>query len=130
MVLQHNATIEQEAKDQGVDPNLVKAIMHVENAYGRSYGWPSEAAGLSDTILPMNVGATTWRGLGFERQELDDPTQNIKNGVRIIRGIADRLEDPSVENIATLYNNTSAERVTDYGARVRDAYKTREWTKK
>jgi hypothetical protein len=46
-----------------------------------------------------------------------------------MRRIQDRLDDPTPEKIATLYNGLMKEQVTDYGARVARYYKEKPWLK-
>jgi hypothetical protein len=60
---------------------------------------------------------------------LDDPRLNIRAGATLLRRIRDRLQDPSIQNIATLYNGLGEKNVTDYGKRVDEIYRTREWSK-
>ena len=71
-VRDHKEMIEQEASAQRVDPDLIKAIMYVENAHGASYGRFFESLGVSDTILPMNINPETWEGLIGEHADFSD----------------------------------------------------------
>lgn len=126
-VWQHSAIIEREAERQGVDADLVKAIMYVENAHGKNYGDVTEALGVADTILPMNISMETWSGLGAEPEEFFDPEINIRIGVMLVRRIRDRIAEPTPEKIASIWIFTGRELVNDYGARVQDVYERRVW---
>jgi hypothetical protein len=50
-------------------------------------------------------------------------------GATLLRRIRDRLQDPNIQNIATLYNGLSKGNVTDYGNRVDEIYRTKEWNR-
>ncbi len=110
--------ITQEAAAQGVSGDLVKAIMYVEFAQGALYGIPAQAAGVADSLYPMNIKGSIWQDL-IPGGDFSDPVINIRAGVTLIKRITDRLDNPTVEEIATLYNSTGRELVSDYGARVK-----------
>ncbi len=122
-VLENTETIDRMAAEQGVDPELVKAIMYREQAGGlvqEMADWTRQ----SGSILPMNINPEIWEGLGIDRETAyKDPEANIRAGITLVRRIQDRLDDPTPEKIATLYNGLMKEQVTDYGARVARYYK-------
>jgi soluble lytic murein transglycosylase-like protein len=122
--------IEREATRAGIDPDLVKAIMYVEYSQGALYGWPGEELGLSESLYPMNIRARDWSGLAPQGADFNDPEQNIRAGVTLLRRIKDRLGDPAVRKIASLYNFIGAEKVSDYGARVGQVYEEKPWEEK
>jgi hypothetical protein len=128
-VAQHDRIIRREATRFNVDPDLVRAIMYVENARGRFYGRPAERIGYARSILPMNIRYDVWSPLGFSREDFFNPEMNIRAGVMLIRRIQDRLENPTVAKVAQLYNNLAADEVRIEGARAAHAYKTRAWEK-
>ena len=149
-VRQHDSLIEEEAKRAGIDPDLLRAIMYMEVSQG-AYGYPAELINWSDSILPMNVKRSLWGGLlndgqpysrryieagrdkgvviDQEQDALDDPRLNIRAGATLLRRIRDRLQDSSIQNIATLYTGLSKRNVTDYGKRVAEIYRTKEWNR-
>ena len=118
--------IEKEAAKQAVDPRLVKAIMYMEVSHGGIYGYPAEILNKADIILPMNI-RSMWLPLGKQGADLKNIDDNIQIGVTLIKRIQDRLENPTVEKIATLYNSLAKDKVTDYGARVGEIYRTQPW---
>lgn len=173
LVKKHDQVIEEEAAREGVDPDLLRAIMYVEVSQGY-YGYPPEkrewidahlpepmmnlmqpALDLvlpqADSILPMNVKRSLWGGLLNDgetysrryveagrdkgvvidqaRDVFDDPRLNIRAGAILLKRIQDRLADPSIRNIATLYNGLGQRAVTNYGAQVERAYQSREWNR-
>ncbi|MGH6881821.1 MAG: hypothetical protein ACREFM_12970, partial [Hypericibacter sp.] len=125
--------------------------MYVEVSQGGLYGYPAERVGWSDSILPMNVRRSLWGGLlnngqPYSRQYVEagrdrgivvdqtrdafnDPRLNIRAGATLLRGIQDRLDDPSIRNVATLYSGLGEKHVTDYGERVDEVYRTKEWNR-
>lgn len=124
----HSPIIDSAAKDYGVDPDLVKAIMWVETTHGY-YDIVKAASDSETSILPMNVHSEYWKGLGKTRDQLKDIRTNVRLGVYILSEIVNRLKYSSVDKIATLYNNLSADKVSDYGARVAKVYQEKPWKK-
>lgn len=45
----------------------------------------------------------------------------------MIRRISERIDDPMPANVASIWNFTGRELVSDYGARVQDVYENRLW---
>ena len=120
--------IEAEALRQGIDPNLAKAIMYMETTHGW-YDAPLAKLDKNRSILPMNVRSDYWADLGFSREELKEPEHNISAGILLLKRIWDRVPDPSVEKVATLYQDLGATKVSKYGARVGKIYADKLWKK-
>ncbi|WP_374581710.1 NBR1-Ig-like domain-containing protein [Pseudoduganella sp.] len=126
-VTKYSGLIDERSAKYGVDPNLVKAIMYMETTHGWYDSWVAPFQ-KNTSILPMNVRPDTWAGLGYSREDLKNPATNIEAGIRIIKGIADRLDNPSVRGVATLYNSLAKDKVSDYGARVQAIYDSKPWS--
>lgn len=120
-VHQYHAMIEHHAQQLQVDADLVKAIMYMETTHGYYDALPA-LFDANKSILPMNIHTSYWKGLGFSREALKNPEMNIVVGITLIKGIQERLLDPTIQKIATLYNNTAATSVSEYGARVERIY--------
>jgi hypothetical protein len=122
--------INQVANEEGIDPDLIRAIMFVETTHG-DYGGGgriADALGISKSILPMNINQQYWGDNFGTRAELDRPLGNIRAGARVLKNIIGNFQSPSpIDSIATLYNDSSATKVSDYGARVKSVYQTRPW---
>lgn len=129
MAVRDNAAIiEEEARRVGVDPDLVRAIMYVERSHG-DYGGIGrlfDHAGISKSVLPMNV-RDSWTPLAGGNVDLMDVRQNVRVGATLLQRIQDRLPDPTIGKIASLYEFLGAETVGDYGARVEHVYRMKEW---
>jgi soluble lytic murein transglycosylase-like protein len=133
-VRDHDAVIEREARAQGVDPDLVRAIMYYENADGNLFGLgkKAEEADKADTLLPMNINPKIWASMGgVGEEEFKDPEKNIRAGVALIKGIWDRLrpEDRTAAKIGSIYNFTGRENVSRRGARIGRIFDERSWEK-
>src|SRR5262249_36586745 len=126
-VARNDSLIQQEAQRTGVDPDLVRAIMYVEYANGYGYGGPAQAVGMAKSLYPMNIRPDRWQGLAGSGADFGDSETNIRAGTQLIKRIADRLVDPSVAKIATLYNSLAKDKVTDYGAQVARVYGDKSW---
>ena len=133
-VRDHDTVIEREARAQGVDPDLVRAIMYYENADGnvRGLGKLVERAEMAESLLPMNIKPKVWAGMGgVGEEEFKDPEKNIHAGVALIKGIWDRLrpEDRTAAKIGSIYNFTGRENVSGRGARIGRIFDERSWEK-
>lgn len=130
--------IGEEAARLGVDPDLVRAVMYVETAQGYYFGAgplldllremkAPDPIPKSKTVLPMNVNPDLWGPLAGADSNLHDPRTNIRAGTVLLKRILERLSNPRLEAVATLYNSLAKDRVTDYGARVADVYRRKLW---
>ena len=66
----------------------------------------------------MNVHVEYWSSLGVPREGLNDAALNIHVGTLLLKRIIDRTQQPTVETVATLYNDLGADRVSAYGRSV------------
>ncbi len=133
-VKKHDEIIEREARAQGVEPNLVRAIMYIENADGNpaNLNRRLEKFGLAQSILPMNIKPRFWAGLvGVKEEEFRKPEVNIRAAVTLIKRIQERLHDNdrTPAKIGSIYNFTGREKVSDIGARIQKAYNDKPWEK-
>ena len=106
-----------------LDEDLVKAIMFMET----THGWYDKFSPQPISILPMNIHFQYWEELGYSKQQLLNPKTNIEAGIILLSRIQERLEDSKIAKIASVYNFLGAERVTDFGARVRQIYREKAW---
>ena len=113
------------SREYEIDSELIKAIMYMET----THGWYDAVNLFRRTILPMNIHYAYWRKLGVTPAKLNVAHYNIEFGVILLSRIRDRIEDPTIAKIATLYNSLAAEKVSDYGARVASLYWEKPWTK-
>ncbi|MCH9051812.1 MAG: hypothetical protein IIA72_12120 [Proteobacteria bacterium] len=130
VVKEHDAIIEREAKRKGVDPDLVRAIIYMENADGNPLnpGRLVEEFGMASSILPMNIKPGIWAGLdGVKKEEFKNPEANIRAGVTLIKRIRDRLDDPTRAKIGSIWNFTGAEKVNEIGARIQKIFDQKTW---
>lgn len=125
-VIDNAGAIYRESKAQGVDENLVKAIMYMETTHGYYDAAPA-LVDKNKSILPMNVRSDYWAELGWSRSELKKTATNIKAGVFILKRLVDRVRPFSVARVATLYNSLGETKVLDYGARVAKIYDNKLW---
>lgn len=141
------------ASEVGIDANLVMAIAYMETARGW-YDYPYDLANSIDDFVLGGAGFDDWafRGIGFVQktfrpmnvnpdywapllEELEymkedvisDPRANIRVGAELLRRIRDRVPNPTVEKVASIYVTLGRENTNDYGARVQRLYDTRPW---
>ncbi|MEQ8228820.1 MAG: hypothetical protein RIA64_12105 [Rhodospirillales bacterium] len=130
-VLNYESILNTEARKQGVDPDLIKAIVYAENARGHYFGTAKMLEGfkLAGTIFPMNIDPEKWASLGIDKNSAYIPKTNIKAGVTLIKRIFDRITDPSPAKIASVWNFMGRENVNDFGAYVGRIYREKPWTR-
>lgn len=116
-----------------VDPRLVMAIMYMETTHGyyeKIYpNFLESAYPMRKSVLPMNINYRYWKSLGVTKEKLACPFYNIEFGVILIKRISDRIAEPTIKKVATIYNFVGAEKVNDYGARVYKLYLSQPWAK-
>ena len=124
--------IEKYANQYNVAPDLVKAIMYNEGATGHKGGlnYLVDVFELSGSQMPMNIQDNTWGNFDGQHYDTYNPEQNIELGVQVIKRLQNSINNPTIEKIATLYNQTGAMEVNDYGARTRTIYDKKPWLKK
>ena len=79
----------------------------------------------------MNVHSYYWAKLleqkGYSREDLKDEKINVEVGVALLIELWNRVDNPTIAKVATLYNFLGAEKVNDYGARVAKVYRHKPW---
>jgi hypothetical protein len=92
-VKRHNSIIVEESRSADFNPDIVRAIMYMENADGNPLGTNRllEIFGISKTILPMNINPQIWSGLGLTHENASDPRQNIRASVTLLKRISERI---------------------------------------
>jgi peptidoglycan hydrolase-like protein with peptidoglycan-binding domain len=124
-VKENDKIILEEAKKAKVAPDLVKAIIYVES----TQGWYDRITPWNKSIRPMNIQAEYWKELGYSRDDLEIPRLNIRAGIELIHRLQLQAPQATIEEIATLYNDLNAKRISDYGARVAKIMKEKPWEK-
>lgn len=89
--------VRKEARDYGIDPALVMAVMQAESGGDPLVVSPMDAIGL------MQVTAATGQWLGFTRNELFFPEPNIEAGVKYLEYLHRRY-DGDVTLMLAAYN--------------------------
>jgi hypothetical protein len=112
-VRSHDEIIEQEANRIGIDPDIVRAVMYYESGAGHYFGasWAAEMMGAADTILPMTINPEMWSRFGIDRESTSDLRLNIRAGTLLLKRICDRLENPTIGKLWTIYNSLRQEQV-------------------
>ncbi|MGL4755402.1 MAG: hypothetical protein ACRCXB_23830 [Aeromonadaceae bacterium] len=120
-------------KKYGLDPGWLKAIAYMENTHGFYDGLPPINL-VNTSYRPMNVQYKTWKPLadqlGFSEFQVQYRVEaNVELAAMIIKRIAIRVPNPTLEKVASIYNFTGSEQTRDYGARVQQIYSERLWEK-
>jgi hypothetical protein len=129
----YHQQIQDIATEFDVDPDLVRAIMFMETTHGYRDGVVDNAllgwTDLNVSVLPMNIHYVSWgRVANIPRSALEDPITNIRIGTHILREVHNSLPSGArIAEIATVYNNLHATRISTYGQRVAEIYRTKPW---
>lgn len=120
-------------KKYGLDPDWLKAIAYMENTHGAYDGIPPFNL-VNTSYRPMNVQYKTWKPiadfLGYNEWQVQYRVEcNVEVAAVIIRRIRARVPNATLSKVASIYNYTGKEKVSDYGARVNQIYKERLWEK-
>ena len=119
------------ARIKGIDPDLIKAIMFMEMSHGwydpSILGVPYSLLPPVKSILPMNVNANYWGDAFGSKAALSSGRINVVSGAEMLRRLQKLAPGVGIAEIATLYNNHNADKVSDYGARVAQIYKDKPW---
>lgn len=118
--------IDKASTDHKVDPDFIRAIMYVENTHGY-YDTIPATFDMNNSLRPMNINTTYWGDAWGKREALKNPSTNIDAGARLLRSIMNAMPGASIAEVATIYNNANAKKVSDYGARVWEVYKSKPW---
>lgn len=132
IVNQNAALIERHAKEEGIESDLLRAIMFAENARGHKIILNKLADDLrwSNSPLPMNIDKSRWARLfGSEPEDLYDVQKNIRTSARLIRRIQDRIENPTPSKIASVWHYTGKEKTDEFGEYVENLYWRKPWKK-
>ena len=112
--------IRQHASNQGVRPDLVRAVIQVESAFNPKAVSPKGAMGL------MQLMPATARELGVV--DPFNPAENIRAGVTYLRRLLDRYDDN--EQLALAAYNAGPTAVDKYGSKVPPYKETRDYVQK
>ncbi|PZQ48716.1 MAG: hypothetical protein DI551_01130 [Micavibrio aeruginosavorus] len=127
-VKEYEKLIEKKARKYQTDPDLIKAIAYMETTHGQ-YDRLKEPFDLNKSIRPMNIHSEYWKDLGYSRSDLRDPERNIDAGAKLLKAISERVPNAGIKEVATIYQNLAAEKVSNYGARVEKIYRQKLWEK-
>lgn len=118
VISHYNGVLRLAAEIYGVDVNLARAIflMETSNCYS---SWIDP---LRRNRLPMNIHYDNWKELAGSKDYIQNPNNNIEIGVLILKRIQDKLKDPSIAKIASVFHQIEAMVVNEYGAKAAMLY--------
>ncbi|MEP3245494.1 MAG: hypothetical protein ABJN40_01725 [Sneathiella sp.] len=125
-VTQYENIIEKHAHTFSISPDFLKSIVYLET----THGWYDVLDPDPDTILPGNVYADLWKGLGIKKAEMRDPDKNIHATAQILGKLWEATKDPTVQKVASLYNNIKVSEVSQYGRTVEQYMYEKPWESK
>ena len=129
IVNKYSPLIDKYAKQYDLDANIAKAILYNEISDYHRFGldYLGDLTNKSTSTLPMNIQGKTWGNFHGQIYDIKNPEQNIELGVSILKAIYDAVPDKDIAKIATLWNNTVAKKINEYGKRTKDYYINQYW---
>jgi soluble lytic murein transglycosylase-like protein len=131
-VQSYDKEIRKSAEKHNLDPDLIRAVMYAENARGNYMGgaYIADKAGISSSIMPMNIQNNRWSSLVNKRpDDLLDAQNNVEAGTVLLKRIKERVNKPTVEKISTLWNDIDNKYTNEFGEYVGDVYRRKPWKK-
>lgn len=129
----HGALIDETAAKYGVDADVLKAVMWVENARGHKLGanWLADVLGFSRSKMPMNVRSDFWGALAPPDGDaaLREPASNIAAAARLLGALQQRIPESDQSRVGTLWNSLGENEVNDVGAAIGRVYRQKPWRK-
>ena len=129
IVNKYGHLIDKYAQQYNLDSNIAKAILYNEISDYHRFGldYLGDLTNKSTSTLPMNIQGKTWGNFHGQIYDIKNPEQNIELGVSILKAIYDAVPDKDIAKIATLWNNTGAKKINEYGKRTKDYYINQYW---
>lgn len=129
-VKQYSTEIELAAKKYNLDPDILRAIMYVENRDGHWGGLNAlgDFFQISKSKMPMNIQNHRWSYLDGNNFDMEDPQQNIEAAALLIKKLQMILHDPNdIKSLGTLWNSLGAQSINKMGERIAYAYNNKSW---
>jgi len=127
IVANHQAKIQSTAQKYGIDADLLNAIIFLENAHGW-YDFIAEPFGANASQRPANINLEIWGDLFNTTPDLmSEADYTIELAGALLSQITERLDHPTIQAVASLYQDSTAIQVTDYGLTVAEYYRTTPW---
>ena len=123
--------IDKYAQKYNMDADLVKAIMYNEAATGHDFGanYYRDLKRISNSQMPMNIRGDIWSNFDGKKYDTYNPEENIMLSIQLLKRLQNSLHNPTPDKIGTLWNETGAMQINDYGARTKTIYDTKPWNK-
>lgn len=121
--------VDKYAQKYEINPDIPQAVMYTEAATGHKYGLNElgDFMQISGSQMPMNIQGETWGDFNGTYYDTSDPEQNIELGVRLLKSLQQAVPDRDIAKIGTLWNNTGATEISDFGARIKNCYDNYFW---
>ncbi len=128
-VNKYTPLIEKYSQQYNLDADVAKAILYSEASDFHDFGanMLADYAKASTSVWPMNIQGKTWGNFQGKQYDVYNPEQNIELGIRVLKSLYDAVPDKDIAKVATLWNQTGASQVTDYGRRAKEYYNNKYW---
>ena len=123
--------IDKNAQTNNINHNrLIRAIIYLET----THGYYDAINPMNKSFRPMNVNYDYWKEwinkMGYTKEQVKNNKEiNIKIGYALVAKILERIQNPTIEKVGTIYNVLGKEKISSYGKVLKYYYDNESWLK-
>lgn len=123
--------IDKNAQTNNINHNrLIRAIIYLET----THGYYDAINPMNKSFRPMNVNYDYWKEwinkMGYTKEQVKNNKKiNIKIGYALVAKILERIQNPTIEKVGTIYNVLGKEKISSYGKVLKYYYDNESWLK-
>ena len=123
--------IDKNAQTNNINHNrLIRAIIYLET----THGYYDAINPMNKSFRPMNVNYDYWKEwinkMGYTKEQVKNNKEiNIKIGYALVAKILERIQNPTIEKVGSIYNVLGKEKISSYGKILKYYYDNESWLK-
>lgn len=123
--------IDKNAQTNNIHHNrLIRAIIYLET----THGYYDAINPMNKSFRPMNVNYDYWKEwinkMGYTKEQVKNNKEiNIKIGYALVIKILERIQNPTIEKVGSIYNVLGKEKISSYGKVLKYYYDNESWLK-
>ena len=123
--------IDKNAQTNNINHNrLIRSIIYLET----THGYYDAINPMNKSFRPMNVNYDYWKEwinkMGYTKEQVKNNKEiNIKIGYALVIKILERIQNPTIEKVGSIYNVLGKEKISSYGKVLKYYYDNESWLK-
>lgn len=123
--------IDKNAQTNNIHHNrLIRSIIYLET----THGYYDAINPMNKSFRPMNVNYDYWKEwinkMGYTKEQVKNNKEiNIKIGYALVIKILERIQNPTIEKVGSIYNVLGKEKISSYGKVLKYYYDNESWLK-